>query len=309
MKIATYNLEFLFDEGVRKHSGKDYAFSKEFTDERVNYFAKEFSDIDADILFLQELGSESVLQRILKNMNEKYFYFIAEPDQFGVGNAVIYKNKNCVCNSIPAKTDMPVFLEGDEDVIGKSIWSRRDFVHLKASYADKTFNLLGLHIKSNFLMPEKTKDGEYKPMKTQIGVADERIRSEIFRFSQAKKARETVDKFFAEYKDGYVVVLGDFNSKTDNPVYRIIQGEIQKQRDSLVSLIDMIPENKRFSSISNSQKSLIDHMLVSKNLTDKVESIEIQNDLIFDHKEDERFPFIVESDHAPVILKLAESKK
>ena len=304
MKIATYNLEFLFDEGTRKHSGKDYFFSKEFTQKRVDYFSKKFDEIGADVLFLQELGSESVLKKVLQKMKNKYNFFIAKPDGFGVGNAVIYKDKSCVCVSVPAKAAMPVFVENDKDIVGNRIWSRRDYVHLRTSLAGKEFNLLGIHIKSNFLIPEKTMEGEQKTIKTQIGVVDGRIRSELFRFSQAKKAREMVDTFFVQDPNAYVVVLGDFNAQSISSVYCMVQGEIKKYDDSLIAVADRIPEEERFSLIGPSYSSLIDHILVSKALESKVQSLEIKNKDIYNHSCDEKAPFIVESDHAPVIMQI-----
>jgi hypothetical protein len=288
MKIGTYNLEFLFDEGVRRHSGKEYTFTKEFADSRVDYFAKEFAKINADILFLQELGSESILQRIIKKVDAGYHYFIAEPDKYGVGNAVIYKDIGCNCESIPTNTAMPVFTEGNEDALGSQIWSRRDFVKMRTMYKERTLCLLGIHIKANFLVPETTKDGAAKPMKTQTDKADGIIRSELFRFNQARKARQVIDALFTDDIDTAAIVAGDFNSREGDKLFRIIKGENKGAHDELVSV--------------SSSEAPIDHILVSKNIEGHVVSVDIPKHDIFDHKSDPRFPYIVESDHAPIIL-------
>ena len=85
-----------------------------------------------------------MLRRILGKVGEGYSYFIATPDVNGVGNAVIFKKEiNCACTSIQAKSDhMPVFVEGDQDVIGPRIWSRRDFVFMKTIHEGKDINML-----------------------------------------------------------------------------------------------------------------------------------------------------------------------
>ncbi len=119
MKIATYDLEFLFDEGTYAHSGKEWTYAREVVQKRVDYYAKVFSEIDADILFLQEVASEVILRRILEKANGGYSYFLVAPAENGIGNAVIYKKKgDCVYESIPARTSLPVFVSGDGDVAG-----------------------------------------------------------------------------------------------------------------------------------------------------------------------------------------------
>jgi len=65
MKIATFNVEFLFDEGEHKHSGKTWTYSKEYVNARIEYLAKIFSEIDADVLFLQEVASTSMIEKII----------------------------------------------------------------------------------------------------------------------------------------------------------------------------------------------------------------------------------------------------
>ncbi|MEK7129278.1 MAG: peptide-methionine (R)-S-oxide reductase MsrB [Patescibacteria group bacterium] len=43
MKIATHNIEFLFEEGTHTHSGKEWNYTKEFVEARINHFSKLFS--------------------------------------------------------------------------------------------------------------------------------------------------------------------------------------------------------------------------------------------------------------------------
>ena len=113
MKIATHNIEFLFEEGIHTHSGKEWSYTKELVEARIEHFSKLFSEINADIILLQEIASKSVIERIIARTGIDYSYFFAAPDQNGVGNVVLYKQKDAVCESIPAPTSLPVFVEGE----------------------------------------------------------------------------------------------------------------------------------------------------------------------------------------------------
>ncbi len=302
MKILTQNLEFLFDAGTHTHSGKEWTYTNEFVQARIDHFAEFFKNENADVIFLQELASENVLKKIIAQSSIDYSYFIATPDQNGVGNATLLKTKEALFESVPSVASIPVFITGDTDTIGPRLWARRDFVCVKTTYQDKPLYLLGIHLKSNFAMPEQSPDGVSIPMETQISFADGMIRSELFRASQAKKARETIDGFFKENADAQVIVAGDFNTQLSNPIFRMIQGGIKKFSDSLIATSKLIPESKRYSIMIGEERYMADHILVSKNLQDKIVSIDVQNESISKENTTDETP--VESDHAAVILEL-----
>ena len=303
MKIGTYNLEFLFDAGTRLFSGKEYDFPTEFVEKRFAYFAKQFEVLDADILFLQELGDESALIKILEQMEGKYSYFIAKPDEHGVGNAVIFKGGlDYSCESIPTNASLPVFDVDDQDTLGSRIPSRRDYVKLEAEYNDEKLTIVGIHIKSGFLMYES--GGDYPKVVSQTDKVDGIIRSEMFRFSQAKKVRQIVDEAFTGDEKAQVIVLGDFNSLQSNKVFEIIRGHIKKDPDALVPILDTLEEDNRYSIIGKHYNGLIDHVLVSKSLEKSVNATQIHNKDLTNHEGNSDYPYIIESDHAPVTFSL-----
>lgn len=307
MKIATHNIEFLFEEGTHNHSGKEWNYSKELVEARIEHFAKLFSEINADILLLQEIASKSVIERIIAKSGVGYSYFFAAPDQNGVGNVVLYKEKDAVCKSIPVVAPLPVFIEGDNDTLGSRIWSRRDFVHLETEWNGKKLHAIGIHIKANFIMPEKSTNGEIRSMDTQIRAADGLIRSEVFRFSQAKRLRQLIDSLLVEDPEAYIVIGGDFNSEENYATFRIIQGVIKNAPDTLVEAgLDIEPE-KRFSSLSTTlgRKRLLDHFLISKNLEPHVSNMRILNENIPTEKNVAPVPTLVGTDHAPVVMELS----
>ncbi|MFT5281124.1 MAG: exonuclease III [Flavobacteriaceae bacterium] len=287
MKIGTYNLKFLFDEGIRLHSGKERTFTAEFVARRFAYFAEQFNILDADILFLQELGDESALQKILKQTKEKYSYFIAETDKYGVGNAVIYKSSlNCDCSSIPTNTSLPTFDEQDVDNLGPRIWSRRDYINLVTQYKKQTLTLLGVHVKSRFLMFKNASSFPDDIEKvSQIANANGIIRSEMFRFAQVKKIRELVDEVFNNDSNSLVGVVGDFNMSNRPMMYKILTGNVKDQFDTL----------KRITSIDS-----FDGICVSKKLEEHISNTTVHNDSVGQDKYDG-----IESDHAAITFSLS----
>lgn len=303
MKIGTYNLTFLFDEGTHLHSGKEYDFSQDFVKKRFTYFAKEINRLDPDILFLQELGGESALQKVLLETSASYNYFIAEPDRRGVGNAVIYKKDlECTCTSVSTNSGMPVFESEAPDTLGSQIWSRRDYVHLSTKINEEPVDMLGVHIKGNFLMWGPDRDIAPEDL-SQTNAGDAVIRSEVFRFSQARSIRLFIDNLLDSGSKN-IIVLGDFNSRTENKVYKLVMGHMKKLDSALAPILDQVPEEERYSLVGHINKGLIDHVLVSKNLMSKVGNIKIHNEDLYDHSTNPEAPYIIESDHAAITFNL-----
>ncbi|MDO8571628.1 MAG: endonuclease/exonuclease/phosphatase family protein [bacterium] len=290
MRIGTYNLQFLFDEGVRLHSGKEYTFTAEFVEKRFAFFAKQFDTLNADIIFLQEIGDESALQKILKQTKDAYAYFIAQPDKYGVGNAVVYrKDLKCACSSEPTNARLPVFNEKDEDILGSRMWSRRDYIKLETTYKGKPLVLFGVHVKSKFLMyKEGASFPESPETVTQVDAADAIIRSEMFRYSQVKRIRELVNAVFAAHQDSQVAVLGDINTTESTEMFKIIIGKLKDRDDTLVHA---------FGS------DTVDHVFISRSLVKEVVGKDIFNESIVPASPDS-----IGSDHAPIVIELASQQ-
>jgi len=285
MKIGTWNLRFLFNNGTRLYSGIETEFTKEFVEKRFKYFAEQFDLLDCDILFLQEVGDETALQKIVSQTKNNYSYFVAKPDKYGTGNAVIYKSSlKCKCESFSTNTILPVFDEGDVDVMSNRIYSRRDYVKLETKINTDTIVMLGLHIKARFLI---YKNGNSFPNEaeqdSQVLAADGVIRSEIFRLNQAKKVREIASSILSK-ENTHLIILGDFNAEQNSEILKIILGKIKNRKDSL----EIITVDSR-----------IDHILISDFLKGKMSEVNIVTKLKGSGDRDS-----VESDHAPVTARL-----
>jgi len=307
MKIATYNVEFLFDEGDHRHSGKDWVYSNKYVEARIEHLAGKLSEIDADVVFLQEIGSADTVERIIARTGIPYRLFLAKPDRSGVGNAVLYRPGDAEVRSIPAAGSFPVMVEGDQDAIGTQIASRRDFIHLKMTYRDRPLHLFGLHLNSRFHIALRLKDKSKapSPIETQMDATDALIRSEIVRCVQARAMRKEIDSLFAQDPNALIAVMGDFNSQSREAPLRIIQGELEARSDTLVRIEEGLPSIDAYSFIGDHGKKLIDHVLVSKALERSVTSFKILNTGLVHHQNMPPTPTYVESDHAPLLFELA----
>ena len=305
MKIATFNVEFLFDEGEHRHSGKKWVYTKEYVEARVTHLAKVISEIDADVLLIQEVASESALKRIIEKTGKDYSYFLADPDKRGIGNAVIYRLKDYTVKSISAVTDFPVLIEGDTDVLGSKLFSRRAFFSLQTIYKDKPLHLFGLHLNSRFFIHLQGKNGNPLPTETQIEAADGLIRSEVFRSVQSRKMRQLVDEIFTKDASAQIAVMGDFNSQKRQTPFRVILGEFASHDDALVSADEIFPPEKEYSFIGEDGLKIIDYILISKPLQSSIKSFRILNENLSHHSNRPPTPTFIESDHAPLVIELA----
>ncbi len=113
-----------------------------------------------------------------------------------------------------------------------------------------------------------------------------------------------MDATFADDGEAQVLVLGDFNSKEGNKVLEIARGRIKQRLDSLVSVLDLVPEPERWSVAGKQYNALIDYVLVSPSLVPAVSSVQIHNRDLKNYEEDPNYPHIIPSDHAAVTFTL-----
>jgi exonuclease III len=204
-------------------------------------------------------------------------------------------------------------VEGDADMLGPKLHSRRAFVSLTTTYKDKPLYLFGLHLNSRFFVHLQSATGVPLPTETQMQAADGLIRSEVFRSIQARKMRQVIDGLFAKDPAAQICVMGDFNSLERETPFRIIVGEFTTHDDALVSPAStMVSSEKRYSFIGNDNgdgngkngRKLIDYILISKPLESSVKSFRIYNDTLSHHNNKPPTPTFIESDHAPVVMEL-----
>lgn len=306
MRVATYNVEFFFDTGKYTHSGAEWEYTVEFVDERIRKLSAKLREVDADILLLQEVGSLSAVQKLIKNTGIPYDMFAAEPDRFGVRNVALFRVPVSQKLSIPTTSPLPTFSDTDKDNLSQRIPSRRDFVYLVSELSGKQLHIIGLHLKANFLIGTYDENGaEHRRFHTQEDAANGLIRSELFRLSQAKKVRRLVDRILAADNTSYIIVAGDFNAREADSVRKIISGAEPELGGILRSATVSIDPGARYSNDSlRSGRRLIDDILCSESLLSEVGNVRILNHGLIPHKNRPPRPTHSDSDHAPIYIDL-----
>lgn len=303
MKIATFNLRNLFDAESQNSEDGKIAVMQEFVDKFVDSTRKAINSISPDILIAQEIGSEKLFNKIAKDQNNQYKTFIARPDARGIANGAMF--------SIPAEgysiidiAGFPVFIENQEDTIGKSISSYRQFVNIKTLYNNKPLHLFGVHLKAFSGIQQKSVIGEKLPIRGQRDAGDTLIRALTYRLAQARHLREILDELFSKDLKAQIIVLGDFNATETQEVLSIIKGSLENVDTQLFNSCGLVTKEKRYSNIWQGEKLLVDHILISKTLKEKIVTVEILNESLVDQTGLPEHAFY-QSDHAPVVLTLA----
>ena len=303
MKIATYNLRNLFDEGSRQGYGEEEVVTtKEFVETIVGDLARTIREIAPDVLMAQEIGFAPLFERVASEVSDDYKTFVATPDARGIANGVMYKVP-ATPESIPDIGGFPVMVDGDEDVIGKRLSPYRHFVYLQTEYRNKPLHIFGHHLKASSGVSLKSPTGESVPPSSQRDMGDALARALIYRIAEARKLRELVDKLLEGDPAAQIIILGDFNVTEGSEVLRIIQGSSKYKETQLTNMCESVSAKSRYSYLGGGTKRLLDHILVSPSLKEQVVSIEIKNALLRDQVPfpENTFP---ESDHAPVVLTL-----
>ena len=87
MKIATFNLRNLFSPGVRDEYGEPFEVTRAFVDRYADALRAEIEKLDADILVVEEVGSQQELEHIVLRMggaDAGYQIFFAGADIRGI---------------------------------------------------------------------------------------------------------------------------------------------------------------------------------------------------------------------------------
>ncbi|WP_186331449.1 5'-nucleotidase C-terminal domain-containing protein [Paenibacillus xylanexedens] len=135
-----------------------------------------------------------------------------------------------------------------------------------------------------------SKGGDLKP----FGSVQPATRSsEVQRAKQAELVNGFVKELTAKDPEVNVAVLGDFNDFQFSKTLNIVAG------NELDNLVDKLPENQRYSYIYDGNSQTLDHILVSKNLSDTavIEVVHVNADFETSHGR--------VSDHDPLLAQLS----
>ncbi|MFA4818405.1 MAG: endonuclease/exonuclease/phosphatase family protein [Patescibacteria group bacterium] len=307
MKIATFNLRNLFAAGEHKIFDELVTYTNELLEQRLEQAAATISELDADIIVVNEIGSAEVLKTIAGKLPGKYYSFMATPESRGIANGILYRDEQASCKSFCLSPSLPLFIASASEPYVGQLKSYREIIHFITIYAGRPLHVLGLHLKSPVFTPLKNnQEGKVNEPTSQTETSDGIIRSNIRRLAEARALRLVLDQMFSADNNLQVIVTGDFNDTETSATLRAIKGESDLFPERLTNVCERIPQAKRYSIVEGDYQRLIDHVLVSKSLVEQVLSVEIKNDNLQDQDAEPNSAYLIDSDHAPIVVELKD---
>ncbi len=296
LRLATFNAKDLLEP--RDGFGPHHAA-------KLDWMAKVLTRLDADVLALQEVGSKAVLHDLCARLENRGGYgepIVGTSDARGIRNALL--SRLPVLSSTvhaPERLDFPVFQQGDPPPFGDRIPMRRGVVYAKldAGAGLGPVHVFAAHFKSNLRLLERNASGvlpEWSDTLSARALAEAELRSLVWRSSEALFVRGLVDDLLAQSPAARLAVAGDLNDRPGSIVVRIVTGH---GPTGLHACTDAVDEGKRFSMLVRGKKELIDHLLVSAALRERMKEACILNEELRDHGP--LSPPTVDSDHAPIV--------
>ncbi len=241
----------------------------------INYAAKIINAIDADVIGLQEIQSDSAFFALVAQLNEidknNWSGYRANTDKWNMNLAYIYKT-----DIIKVKKIYEIY-DGDYYA-----FPRRSLV-IEFTFNEELFVIINNHLKA--------KTGE-----------ENRAR----RIDACQKLDKFIDKY---HTDENVIVLGDLNDQLPDPedenVFLVFLKD--KANYKFADWEIAVDETADWSYPYWKYRGHLDHILISNELFDEFEKDgsvvkTIAIDKFMEGGDDTRYKYI--TDHRPVVLKL-----
>jgi len=280
--------------------------------------AATISTSQADVIGLQEIGDPAALADLVAVLSGQWFTQVSSaPDSRDIRVAFLSKFE---LHDPVDVVDLPAELSGGraDDQGGVLTQLGRGALEVTATVAGIPITLINCHLKSKLL---SYPDGRFAPREE-----NERARYGVYALNRRGAESGAVRIHANSVLDGRgrdkaVVLLGDLNDAVDAATTQILLGpggsEIgsgaelrpdQGDGGRLWNLAPLIPQERRYSRIYRCRGELIDHILASRALLEKVTSVDSLVD------QPVALPSITEnptprrnaagSDHAPVVATL-----
>ena len=258
LKIATYNVENLFDDKFDGSEYKEYIpnkhnWTKAILNKKIEHISQVICDLNADVIALEEVENERALNLLQNHLNRvgcKYKY-----------SAITHKNGSSIQVALLSK----VPIKSSKDI--------------KVSYSKKDRDILEVTLKTN----------------PALTIFANHWRSKSAPESQRLKYAKALLKRIKQMpKDSEYIILGDFNSAyneciniskenndtngvcgIDTTLKTYYKNRLIKFRDKLnldfyhYNLWSELPAHKRWSHDFYGKKEAIDSIIIPPSLNDK----------------------------------------
>jgi endonuclease/exonuclease/phosphatase family metal-dependent hydrolase len=290
LRVSTWNVLDLFAPLPTDDARARYA-------RKVNGLAEKLRAIDADVIGLQEVGTEEALAPLLESLVDRgYVAHLGTPDDRGIRCALL--SRLPIIAAVTHTADhlpFPALAAGDPPPFGQRIPLRRGVPHVAIATPLGPVHFLVAHLKSSRAMLI----GEVASARARgEGIA----RSLVWRSAEALFIRGVCDEIRAQSPGIAVVAMGDFNDVESSAPLSILASEGD---DRLVSATARVPLPKRFTSRHGGERRQIDHVLVTPELATHITGALAWNEGLVDPTErGVRIEDLV-SDHAPLVVDFA----
>jgi endonuclease/exonuclease/phosphatase family metal-dependent hydrolase len=304
LRVATFNLKDFFTARSESERGTVEA--------KLTNVTASLRRAAADVVALQEVGSEELLGRLIDALPELGYGapVLGVPDRRGIRNVILSRLPVQWSQVHQAKAlPFPRFVEGDSEPFGERIPLRRAIVHVRVEAAGLgEVDIMTAHFKSNLPAALKTPDGKEVVDHTPHGIGESAVRSLVQRAAEALYVRSLVDGIFAHSPDHAICVLGDLNDTLDSLPVRLVRGIDTTSKHYLRAGAESIEEEGRYSCFHGGGESLIDHVLLSERLHRALRHFEIHNENLRYHGPHvDNTPLTEDSDHALCVAELDDS--
>lgn len=268
---------------------------------KLDWVARMLRTVDADVVGLQEVGSEELLAALAERMGSAatLHRVMGTTDARGIGCALLSRLPLLEAHVHTAESlAFPVFVTGDAPPYGKRIPLRRGIVHARAETALGPVDVLVAHFKSSRPVGVRDASNREVPPRTAREAAEASLRSLVWRAAEALHVRGLVDEILAARPGAKIAVVGDFNDVPESAVLRCLRAE---GTGVLADCSTGVDPARRFSCFHGDSRVQIDHVLASESLRALQVGARFFNDALRVHGTgDELAP---DSDHAPLLVR------
>jgi predicted extracellular nuclease len=284
-RVMSWNVENLFEVGADDGPETEAELAAKIESLRAVIDAQR-----PDVLGLQEIGSESVLERLQAALTQPLpHHAIAAPDERGIRVAFISRLDLLDPTQIrPLPAELLPIQVGDDppgpDRPRTMAQMGRAALRVTVRVAERDVFVVNTHMKSKLL----TFPGGFTPVDE-----DQRARFGAYalyrRASEATTIRTHLDALLAGGgRDIPVILLGDMNDEPDAATTLILNGppgsEIGSEGfgrpdrgdgDRMWNTANLIPQPRRFTRLYRGRKELLDHIFVSHFLVSGIRIVEV----------------------------------
>ncbi len=288
LTLATFNVKDLFEGGGRAP----------VLPAKLEEIALQLQRADADVIGLEEVGSESLVRQVLDRMpcGEDYRVVFGIPDRRGIANALasrlpVLEQERITKESLP----FPRFVQGDPEPFPGRLPLRRAVVRVKVTLGSHHLHVLCTHWKSKLPKRLELASGGDVPWDGALGRGEAELRSLVSRGAEALFLRGVIDRLAASGDE--VALVGDLNDTADSLPVRIVRGEGMPH--ALHPCAELVPHERRISTLHRGSPEQIDHILVTERLHERLTGAGFFNEALRDHGPfDPGAPPTIDSDHA-----------